>query len=102
MTIDNLRHLVRLRSDDDSEYLLPGALDGVLINANHLEHRPAQTIQAVVNRNIPFLIDPMLWRFQVPRWWQRTDGQVKRNFEKLGVLYRATWEPGSVCNQSLS
>jgi len=87
VTIDNVRHLVRLRSDDDSEYLLPGALDGVLINANHLEQRPAQTIQAVVNRNIPFLIDPMLSRFQVPNWSQRTDGQMKRNFEKLALLY---------------
>src|ERR1700686_259307 len=82
-----LRQIVRVRSDDDLDYLAAEMLDGVIINANQLENRPRSTADRMAELQKPVLIDPMLWRFQLPSWWQRDDGTAKRNFASLATRY---------------
>jgi hypothetical protein len=38
---------------------------------------------------LPYLIDPMLWRLQVPQWWKNDKGDVKRNYARLAARYSA-------------
>lgn len=89
MELSELRHVVRLRTTDDREYLVRRALDGVIVNANELENRAEASSSTLVDHRIPYLVDPMLWRFQVPDWWHRQDGRVKRNFKRLATRYTA-------------
>lgn len=86
--LTKLRHLVRYRMDSDSDYLASGAMDAVLINANHLEHHLHTTAARTKQLGLPYLVDPMLWRFQVPAWWRRqSDGATKKNFVRLAAHY---------------
>ena len=36
---------------------------------------------------MPFSVDPVLWRFQVPRWWRNEKGATKRNYNRLATAY---------------
>jgi hypothetical protein len=87
--LGNLKGFVRYRMHDDGDYLVRDALDGLVINANHLEQHLRSTADKVKALGAPYLIDPMLWRFQVPAWWRREDGETKRNFSRLGGFYFA-------------
>ncbi|MGP0050713.1 MAG: hypothetical protein ACLPZR_17965, partial [Solirubrobacteraceae bacterium] len=33
---------------------------------------------------LPFSIDPVLTRFQMPEWWRNEKGETKRNYKRLG------------------
>jgi len=84
------RHSLRIREVKDWQYVAesPGALDGVMINANVLEHRAAVFACRVADSSLPFMVDPVLWRFQVPAWWMRQDGvTTKSNFVELARRY---------------
>lgn len=86
------RHSLRIRDADEWPIVAesPGALDGLVVNANVLEHRATVFARRVADSSLPFLIDPMLWRFQVPTWWMRDDGvTTKKNFVDLARRYSA-------------
>jgi hypothetical protein len=82
-----LHHIVRLRTTDDLRFLREGVMDATLINANQLENSPESTAAALRNTALPFSIDPMLTRFQVPAWWRNSKGENKRNYVRLGAAY---------------
>jgi hypothetical protein len=82
-----LWHLARLRTSEDREYLRPGLCDGLLINANQLENNPEGTTGYLEATQLPYLVDPMLWRLQVPAWWRNEKGDVKRNYARLASRY---------------
>jgi hypothetical protein len=84
-----LRHLVRLRRTDDLMFLQPGLFDELLINANHLENSSESTVAHLWQTELPYMVDPVLWRFQVPAWWRNPQGENKRNYARLGRAYSA-------------
>ncbi|MGH2383385.1 MAG: hypothetical protein ACRDG7_19510 [Candidatus Limnocylindria bacterium] len=65
----------------------PGLMDEVMVNANLLEHRPDSTASALRATTLPYCIDPVLTRFQVPEWWKNEKGETKRNYARLGAAY---------------
>src|SRR5664280_922158 len=82
-----LHHIVRVRTSDDLTYIRSGLMDEVIVNANQLENS-AQSTAAVLWRNsLPFSIDPVLWRFQLPAWSSNGKGDTKRNYKRLGMAY---------------
>lgn len=84
-----IRHLLRVRQTEDFEYARPGLLDQLLINANILEWRPDSAAAAVAAASVPYSIDPLLTRFQLPGWWMNADGTLKQNYRRLARAYFA-------------
>ncbi|MGH7861212.1 MAG: hypothetical protein ACREOS_03135 [Candidatus Dormibacteraceae bacterium] len=84
-----LRHVVRIRSSDDLHFVRPGLMDEVLVNANHLENSSVSTTTTLRESTVPFMVDPVLTRFQVPEWWRNQKGETKRNYTRLGGIYVA-------------
>ncbi|MGH2733074.1 MAG: hypothetical protein ACRDJG_09090 [Actinomycetota bacterium] len=82
-----LWHLGRLRSSEDREFLQPGLCDELLINANQLENSPNGTAAYLEETQLPYVVDPMLWRLQLPAWWRNEKGDVKRNYSRLASRY---------------
>jgi hypothetical protein len=82
-----LHHIVRVRSSDELTYVSQGLMDEVVVNANQLENSIQATAAALWKTTLPFSVDPMLWRFQVPAWSQRNGGDTKRNYKRLGAAY---------------
>jgi hypothetical protein len=82
-----LWHLGRLRRSEDRDFLRPGLCDALLINANQLENNPEGTAGYLEATHLPYLVDPMLWRLQVPAWWRNERGDVKRNYARLASRY---------------
>lgn len=82
-----LHHIVRVRSSDDLTYLSQGLMDEVVVNANQLENSIQATAAALWKTTLPFSVDPVLWRFQVPAWSQKASGDTKRNYRRLGAAY---------------
>jgi len=82
-----LHHIVRIRTSDDLRYVRPGLMDEVMVNANLLEHCPDSTASALRLTTLPYSIDPVLTRFQMPEWWKNEKGETKRNYVRLGAAY---------------
>jgi hypothetical protein len=82
-----LHHIVRVRKSDDLTFLRAGIMDELLINANQLEHSPETTATGLRQTTLPFSIDPVLTRFQMPQWWRNANGETKRNYTRLGAAY---------------
>lgn len=82
-----LHHIVRVRSSDDLTYVSQGLMDEVIVNANQLENSIQATTAALWKTTLPFSVDPVLWRFQVPAWSQKAPGDTKRNYKRLGAAY---------------
>lgn len=80
-------HIVRIRTSDDLTYMRPGLMDEVMVNANLLEHCPDSTASALRLTTLPYSIDPVLTRFQIPEWWKNEKGETKRNYARLGAAY---------------
>lgn len=89
MTASPLHHIVRLRQSDDLTYVRSGLMDEVLVNANQLENSAQSTAAALWRTDLPFSVDPVLWRFQVPAWSQKGKGDTKRTYMRLGRAYAA-------------
>src|SRR5437879_2066447 len=79
--------MVRVRRSDDLTFVRPGVMDEVVINANQLENSPDSTATALRQTTLPFTVDPMLSRFQVPEWWRNEKGLTKKNYTRLGAAY---------------
>jgi len=62
-------------------------MDEIVVNANQLENSPESTATAVQQTTLPYSIDPVLTRFQVPEWWKNDKGDTKRNYSRLGAAY---------------
>jgi hypothetical protein len=62
-------------------------MDEVIVNANQLENSVQSTAACLWKTTIPFAVDPVLWRFQVPRWWRNEKGETKRNYNRLATAY---------------
>lgn len=84
-----IHHLLRVRTVDDLAYARPGLQDELLINANLLEHQPQAAAAAIAAAGVPYAIDPLLTRFQLPGWWQDEEGEFKGNYVRLGRAYVA-------------
>jgi hypothetical protein len=84
-----LTQIGRVRKSEDREFLRPGLCDSLLINANQLENSPEGTAAYLDGTGLPYLVDPMLWRLQVPDWWRNDKGDVKRNYARLAGRYSA-------------
>ena len=84
---DQLTHFVRLRTDEERQYIERDRADIVLVSANILEHHAAKFCHWLGDLSLPFIVDPMLWKFQVPAWWQNERGQLKNNFHRLARAY---------------
>lgn len=82
-----LHHIVRVRSSDDLTYVSQGLMDEVIVNANHLENCIQATTAALWKTTLPFSVDPVLWRFQVPSWSRNSSGDTKRNYKRLASTY---------------
>lgn len=64
-------------------------MDEVLINANHLENSSLSTTATLRESTVPYMVDPVLTRFQVPAWWRNERGETKKNYTRLGAIYAA-------------
>jgi hypothetical protein len=62
-------------------------MDEILVNANQLENSIQTTSASLWKTPLPFSIDPVLWRFQVPAWSRNAEGETKRNYRRLGAAY---------------
>lgn len=82
-----LHQIVRIRTAGDLNYIRPGLMDEVMVNANLLENCPESTAAALQLTTLPYSIDPLLTRFQVPDWWRNDKGETKRNYARLGARY---------------
>lgn len=80
-------HIVRVRATDDLQYVNPDVMDEVTINANQLENDIESAAVTLWRTTLPFTVDPVLWRFQVPEWWRNEKGATKRNYARLGAWY---------------
>lgn len=87
MNRNPLHHIVRVRSSDDLTYVHDGLMDEVMINANQLENSIQSCAAKLWNTTLPFSVDPVLWRFQVPAWSENGKGDTKRNYKRLGKAY---------------
>ena len=87
MSRPTLHHIVRVRTSDDLTYVSPGLMDEVIVNANQLENSVQSTAACLSKTTLPFAVDPVLWRFQVPRWWRNEKGETKRNYNRLAAAY---------------
>jgi hypothetical protein len=82
-----LQEIFRVRRTDDLVYVRSALTDEVVINANQLENSVASTSSALLNSDLPFTVDPVLWRFQLPSWWRNSKGNTKRNYRRLAAAY---------------
>ena len=82
-----VHHIVRIRTSDDLTYMSPALMDEVMVNANLLEHCPDSTASSLRLTTLPYSIDPVLTRFQMPEWWRNEKGETKRNYARLGSAY---------------
>lgn len=82
-----LHHIVRVRRSDDLTFVRQGLMDEVVINANQLENSVQSTAACLGKTTLPFTIDPVLWRFQAPKWWRNNKGETKKNYTRLGAAY---------------
>jgi len=82
-----LHHIVRIRTSDDLTFVSLGLMDEVLVNANQLENSVQSTAASLWRTTLPFSVDPILWRFQVPSWWRNEKGDTKRNYSRLAAAY---------------
>jgi hypothetical protein len=82
-----LHHMVRVRRTEDLTFVQPGLADEIVVNANQLENSVQSTAACLLKTGLPFTVDPVLWRFQVPAWWRNEKGQLKRNYRRLGAAY---------------
>lgn len=82
-----LHHILRVRGSDDLTYVARGLMDEVIVNANQLENSIQATAAALWKSTLPFSVDPVLWRFQVPSWYRNSSGDTKRNYRRLGAAY---------------
>jgi len=82
-----LHHIVRLRTSDDFTYIHAGLMDEVVVNANQLENSVQSTAACLWRTDLPYSVDPVLWRFQVPAWSRNAKGDTKRNYQRLGLEY---------------
>ena len=82
-----IHHLLRVRTVGDLSYARPGLEDELLVNANLLEHQPRAAAEAIAAAGVPYSIDPLLTRFQLPGWWQTDEGEFKGNYTRLGQAY---------------
>jgi hypothetical protein len=62
-------------------------MDEIVVNANQLENSIQSTTASLWKTTLPFSIDPVLWRFQVPAWSRNSNGETKRNYKRLGAAY---------------
>lgn len=79
--------MLRIRTSDDLTFVSGGLTDEVVVNANQLENSVQSTAACLWKTTLPFTVDPVLWRFQVPRWWRNEKGDTKRNYRQLGAAY---------------
>ena len=82
-----LHHMVRIRQPDDFDYIRSGLMDEAVVNANQLENSSQSTAAVLWCTTLPFSVDPVLWRFQLPAWSDNGKGDVKRNYKRLGTEY---------------
>ncbi len=82
-----LHHIVRVRSSEDLTYVRSGLMDEVVVNANQLENSVQSTAACLWRTDLPYSVDPVLWRFQVPAWSRKANGDAKRNYQRLGLEY---------------
>lgn len=87
MTNAPLHHIVRIRTSEDLGFVRPGLMDEIMVNANLLEHCPDSTASALELTTLPYCVDPVLTRFQMPDWWKNEKGETKRNYARLGAAY---------------
>jgi hypothetical protein len=87
MARNPLHHIVRVRSSDDLTYVSQGLMDEVMVNANQLENSIQATTACLWKTTLPFSVDPVLWRFQVPAWSRNLNGETKKNYRRLGAAY---------------
>jgi hypothetical protein len=87
MTQRPFQHIVRVRATDDLQYVNPDVMDEITINANQLENDIESAAITLWRTTLPFTVDPVLWRFQVPEWWRNEKGLTKRNYARLGARY---------------
>lgn len=62
-------------------------MDEVIVNANQLENSAQSTAACLWKTTVPFAVDPVLWRFQEPKWWRNEKGETKRNYNRLATAY---------------
>jgi len=55
----------------------------VIVNANQLENNPTSTATALRQTTLPFTVDPVLYRFQLPQWWRNQKGNTKKKRRSL-------------------
>lgn len=79
--------MVRVRTSDDLTFVRAGLMDEIVVNANQLENSVQATAASLLQTTLPFMVDPVLWRFQVPRWWRNSKGDTKKNYTRLGAAY---------------
>jgi hypothetical protein len=79
--------MVRVRRSDDLAFISPGLMDEVIVNANQLENSAQSTAACIRKTTLPFTVDPVLWRFQLPKWWRNQKGETKRNYTRLATAY---------------
>jgi len=79
--------MVRIRRTDDLTFVRAGIMDEIIVNANQLENSPDSTATALRQTTLPFTVDPVLYRFQLPQWWRNEKGKSKRNYARLGAAY---------------
>lgn len=77
----------RMRRSEDREYLRPGLCDSLIVNANQLENSDDATAAYIDESGFQYLVDPVLWRLQVPEWWRNERGVTKRNYARLAGRY---------------
>src|ERR1700694_4661299 len=82
-----LVHYLRLRASDDLPFLQGGMCDELIVNANQLENSPESTAAHLRGTGYSIMVDPVLWRFQVPEWWRNDRGETKRNYRRLAKRY---------------
>lgn len=82
-----LVHYLRLRASDDLPFLQGGMCDELIVNANQLENSPESTAAHLRGTEYSYMVDPVLWRFQVPELWRNNTGETKRNYRRLARRY---------------
>ena len=87
MTDRPFHHIVRVRGTGDFDFVNSDVMDEVTINANQLENDIESAAVTLWRTTLPFTVDPVLWRFQVPEWWRNAKGTTKRNYARLGAWY---------------
>src|ERR1700719_571927 len=82
-----LHHIVRVRRSDDLTFVNAALMDEIVINANQLENSAQSTAACLHKTTLPFTVDPVLWRFQLPKWWRNEKDETKKNYRRLGAAY---------------